>query len=103
MALKFSEIKDKVYSEELSDNERMLVDEREEEIDSEIMQHFDGVKANVSSTIFDFYSTSPRQQVMKNYLIKKYNKAGWDIKYYMGEDDGPNRPGAEYYIFSEKK
>jgi hypothetical protein len=35
-------------------------------------------------------------------LEKRYRNAGWKAVIIYGEDDGPNRPGQDYWVLSGK-
>jgi hypothetical protein len=50
-----------------------------------------------------FYPLSePRKEIIEDILFDKYRQNGWKVEYKIGEDDGPIRPGTDYWIFTVK-
>ncbi len=100
MAIKFSELKDKFLSEQLSRSEQDIVDTHEKEIDEILTHSFKDTGISVHCNLIEFSDYGGmnliRKKIMKNHIMKLYQDAGWRIKHYETNDDSS-------YIFSEKK
>ena len=104
------EIIGKAFSEKFNPDEIEAYDGLEKYFDERIEDTFDGKKASViepplysNEKIREYNSLkSHRKEIVLQSLLVKYAENGWDWKIEYGEDDGPNRPGYDYYIFTPK-
>jgi len=118
MAIKYKDIRDGLISMPLSNEENEIVSKVEEYIDKVIKEKFDINPIRIDRNIveFDYDPTekngqflggypnlkSTRKKLMTKELQTRFEKAGWKWELYHGEDDGPNRPGFDYWILTGK-
>lgn len=113
MAIKYGEVMDSISNLPLTKDELILIDEAEKHIDETILRVFDCGSISINLDIANFkwsakrddriHIKEARRALMQKELEKRYMLAGWEIKINYGEDDGPNRPGFDYWVLSGKK
>ena len=115
MAIKFKEVYDKVYNTPLTTEEIKQVDRLEAWIDEEIKRRYKGgLEVAIELSIVNFKydpitkathygNTSPRHELMRKEIEKRYKNAGWKIKVEIDDGlDGPNRSGPDYWVLVGK-
>ena len=116
MAIKYKELKTKLKTEPLTEEELTLIQETEDYIDSEIEKQF--AKSTYGEVYIELLyptfvyskergalmdSNSYRRSLMRNELEKRYKKAGWKIEVKLDDGlDGPNMSGQDYWILKGK-
>jgi hypothetical protein len=103
MAIKYTEIFSKIKNSPLNEEELSILKEVEIYIDDEISKTFDGgtVRINLDIVKFVKHRIPPlRKEMLHNKIIEIYYEAGWKCGYEYGEDDGPNRPGFDYWVLA---
>tara|TARA_R110000772_G_scaffold17946_3_gene49989 strand:+ start:139805 stop:140137 length:333 start_codon:yes stop_codon:yes gene_type:complete len=110
MGIKFDDLIDGLVNAPLTDKEVIAFKECERLIDFGILESFDVSEIHIPTHIIEctggFVSSEinkTRRKKIAKEIKKYYKKLGWKFTFYMGEDDGPNRPGAEYYILTGRK
>ena len=124
MAIEYKKIKDdlkksiaKAMNDPLSDEEEIILNGVESYIDKEITKQFISFNSEISIDMgvynfkYDPVSNKPynpaisfyRIQALRNKLEQRFGSAGWKCKVVFGEDDGPNRPGIDYWVLVGKK
>jgi hypothetical protein len=116
MAIQYQQIRNKLKTDPLTEEELKLISEAEEYIDSEIEKQFGKgyyFEVNISLNIVNFnYSKKRkttldlnqlRKNLMRDELDKRYKKAGWSIT--IKFDDGLDGPmsGDDYWVLKGKK
>jgi hypothetical protein len=101
------ELSAKEQSKVMSKEETDAMKELEIFIDSRIKESYTRGKAYVPSFTYRGIGCfrnlkEARKEIIQKILFDKYRESGWSIKFEVGEDDGPNRPGMDYWIFSAK-
>jgi hypothetical protein len=113
MAIKYKAISDKIKKGALTETELSVIEYVEKLIDQKIETSFDGNDVSIDLGLANFsYNkeinpktyTIPgiRKELMFKELEKRYRNAGWKATIVYGEDDGPNRPGQDYWVLSGK-
>lgn len=112
MAIKFQEVYKQVYETPLSEEEIKQVDRVEKWIDEEVRKIYrGGTKVSINLRIANFeYDPitkdsfahqnfpSPRKQLMRKELDRRYKNAGWEIEIEIDDGlDGP-RSGPDYWV-----
>jgi len=99
----------KEQSKELSETEKAAIAQMEQYIDNGIRESFEDGKASVADFLWARNELPaymelkyPRRKIVTEILMDKYREGGWRVKYEVGEDDGPNRPGVDFWIFTAK-
>lgn len=99
----------KEQSKNLSPEEASAMNQLEAYIDKKIKASFTRGQASVCDFWYDrqevpsFYELKHvRKEIVREILFDKYRENGWSIKLEVGEDDGPNRPGLDFWIFTQK-
>jgi hypothetical protein len=99
----------KEQSKTLSPEEKRAIAELELYIDKCLKETYSEGRAHVMEFFYNqqqipaFYRLKPaRKKIVQEILFDKYREAGWNIKLEVGEDDGPNRPGIDFWIFTIK-
>jgi len=116
MALKYKDIKKKLDSEPLSEEELGFIAELEEYIDAEILRKFDNdlIRIYLSNVNFEshfkdreFYPSTlkrSRRILLRDEIDKRYEEAGWIIGVEMDDGlDGPNRSGPDFWTLKGKE
>lgn len=119
MAIKYKDIKEHLEKAPLTSEELKIVSRVENYIDEHIKELFDGDGIRLDVDLIDFkknpddmkehswnvwpHIKSTRKALMTEELKSRYVKAGWKWKFEEGEDDGPNRPGFDYWILTGKR
>ena len=115
MAVKFKDVYDlkkKIDTAPLSEEELKFLEEIENYIDSEIVDKYpkslyNEVRIDLCIPTFRYNTVTKkasdfrpsRQGVMQKELEKRYREAGWTIYYDLDDGlDGPNRSGADYWV-----
>lgn len=113
MAIKYKEVKDKIEKTPLTESELSIIKEAEDLIDFKIKREFKGGDISIELGTVNFnYKTNCnklpgnipdfRKQLMFKELERRFKAAGWKCVVMYGEDDGPNRPGIDYWVLSGK-
>lgn len=101
MAIKYSELKDKLLNDPLNTIELNTIRATEEWIDEEIKKNFgtSGYEVWIDKSIVSFnynpvlkmviHAKEPRRHVMRTELESRYNSAGWKIEW-PDDMDNPN-------------
>ncbi len=119
MAIKYQEIKEKLETAPFTKEELAIIAKVENHIDEKIKEKFDGGSITIDTDIIEFKFNpdapserswnvwqnikSTRKSLMGDELKNRFESAGWKWKLQQGEDDGPNRPGFDYWILSGKR
>ena len=119
MAVKYKELKKKIEEIPLNERELEVIKLIEAYIDSKLIEKFDNGPVSFGENLlrFKYNPANPhqvswevfkdikdtRKEIMTKELIERYDDAGWNIEYEYGEDDGPNRPAMDYWVFKGKK
>ena len=113
MAIKFAELQEKQKIKDnlpLNEDELKVIAIHEDLIDRKILEGFGKpYKIQVDLEYFNFSDSSYsrfsqiRKNKMKQELIFRYERAGWDLTVEFGEDDGPNRPAFDYMIITGRE
>jgi len=98
-----------IKPEDLKDVEKILetkelefMTKMESIIDSELKKNWNGKEARVFKDYnLKYRGNYQRVDILVDLVIKKYSEF-WNIKEERGEDDGPNRLGLDYWIFTKK-
>ncbi len=118
MAINFKDIKDELEKAPFSKEEFSVINKIETYIDKQIKENFDGNGLSFDTNVLDFKFNpdntsepswnvfkeikSTRKQLMTEELKQRYEIAGWKWRLIEGEDDGPNRPGLDYWLLRGK-
>jgi hypothetical protein len=119
MAIKFKEVYDlkkKIDTAPLSEEELVVLDQVENYIDKEIIADYPKSEYNLVKIIssiptFRFNPVTrvsndippARRIVMQKELEKRYRESGWTISYDLDDGlDGPNMSGADYWVLKGK-
>jgi hypothetical protein len=107
MAIKFEEVHN-MYESEMNapfcPEELSAIEEVEKQIDNKILKDFKRNPVYIDLQYTQFSQFAPRRAgLMSAELEKRYREAGWYCSIEFGEDDGPNRPGQDYFILKEGK
>jgi hypothetical protein len=115
MAIKYKDIKSKLETDPLTNEELVLIRQAEEHIDSEIVKQFGEkysygqVKIHLGTAQFEWSPVTktlltnlkePRRRVMFLELEKRYKEAGWDTK--VDLDDEGSMNSADYWTLKGK-
>ncbi len=102
----------KEQTKNLSEEEKRAMDGLEAHIDHKIKENFNNGRARVldfwwewdrSDLVKPYMSLREnRQRIVREALFEKYRENGWKVEIEYGEDDGPNRPGIDSFIFTAK-
>ena len=106
MAVRYNDLMDKLEKGPLTQEELRMIDDAEILIDNEIMKDFTGGSVSIALDIAQFRGKKipdVRKELMFEFLENKYKEAGWKCKIEYGEDDGPNRPGFDYWVLTGKR
>jgi len=96
----------KEQSKVLSPEEKQALTELELFIDKSLKNSYIRGRASV----YDFWYAREecpiycalkdvRKKIIRELMFDKYHEKGWRIHLIEGEDDGPNRPGIDYWEF----
>ena len=123
MAIKYKFVKeeikkkiDRLKNDPLSKEEEAIVSTIEKYVDDEIRKQFTEMNSEVSidmgiyNFVYDPYAKSVynpgivswRKIALQKELENRFKLAGWKTYIEYGEDDGPNRPGIDYWVLSGK-
>lgn len=115
MAIKYKELKTKLETEPLTQEELTLIQEAEDYIDSEIKEQFPRstygeVHIDLSYPNFTYSkkrgalmdSNSYRRSLMRKELEKRYKKAGWKIEVRLDDGLELNMSGPDYWVLKGK-
>lgn len=119
MAIKYQEIKDMLETAPFTKEELAIIAKVENYIDEKIKEKFDCHSITMDTDILEFKFNpdapterawnvwvdikSTRKSLMCEELKSRFEIAGWKWNLQKGEDDGPNRPGIDYWILSGKR
>lgn len=106
MAIKYRDLMDELENAPMTPAEQKILEETEFFIDNKIKESFDGGTVSIDLDIAEFKGKKipePRRLLLVKALEQIYDKAGWKSRIEYGEDDGPNRPGFDYWILSGKR
>ena len=101
------ELTAKEQSKVLTNEETLAIKELEIYIDSRIKDTYIKGKSRVPNLTYGEVPSyrrlkEARREIIQEILFDKYRESGWSIKFEEGEDDGPNRPGVDFWNFSAK-
>lgn len=99
----------KEQSKTLSPEEKQAITELELYIDQSLKETYSEGMASVREFFYQ-HNVLPtfcklktaRKKIVQDILFDKYRENGWNIKLEIGEDDGPNRHGVDFWIFTIK-
>ncbi len=115
MAIKYKEIKKKLEKDPLTESELVLIQQAEENIDSEIIKQFGErssygeIRIHLGTAQFEWSPVTktilsnlkePRKHLMFLELEKRYKEAGWTTKVEFDTDGGMN--SCDYWILKGK-
>jgi hypothetical protein len=114
MAIKYNEIKEKLKTDPLTQEELNIIAKIEKYIDQTIVRVFDNDVVRIDLTIASFKFMpgedrtlnlkDTRRILMINELNQRYEEAGWKIKKELDDGlDGPNMSGSDYWTLTGKK
>jgi hypothetical protein len=104
MAIKYKDLKHKVNTEPLSEDELEMISIVEKIIDDEIVKQFDKNwgEIYVLLSVVNFQITNlgkTRKFLMMKELEKRYSNAGWTSTVKLDDGlDGPNMSGPDYWV-----
>lgn len=102
MAIPYEEVKKKYEDKmnaSLTQEELNQIANVEKKIDDKILKDFNDNEISFEEHEVNFTQKNiyRRALLMFAELERRYKSAGWKIKIYNTEDDGPNRPGFTYW------
>jgi C-terminal processing protease CtpA/Prc len=111
MAVKYKDLKQKLETEGLTNDELKYVDAAEKYIDSQLTERFDNSEIRIEMNVFEFTSSridypstiinikNTRKAIMRQELERRFKAAGWNLKEEFW--DGHSM-GFDYMIFTGK-
>ena len=110
MAIKYKDLKHKVNTEPLSEEELEIISKVEKIVDDEIVRQFDKNwgEIRVLLSVVNFQTTltsigETRKILMRKELEKRYTNAGWTASVRLDDGlDGPNMSGPDYWVLKGK-
>lgn len=114
MAIRYSDLKKDIESKPISSKGLEYINILEDYIDGTIKKQFDINKSiyieleyiqfrgTPYNNYFEIDLSSTEKEKMTKEIEKRYSEAGWESKIEYGDDDGPNRPGQNYWVLKGK-